>query len=52
MRFEVIEYRDENGQEKIVTTYEIAAADYQRTLDALHDAMKAGRISGYAITQV
>lgn len=53
MIFEVIEYtKDENGNQKILTTYEISASDYGRTIDRLNGDVKLGRISDYAITQV
>ena len=53
MIFEVIEYvKDENGTERILTTYEISASDYGRTVDRLDGDVRLDRISSYAITQV
>ena len=53
MIFEVIEYiKDENGTERILTTYEISARDYSITVNRLDGDVWLGRISSYAITQV
>lgn len=53
MIFEVIEYvKDENGIERIITTYEISASDYALAVSRLDGDVRIGRISSYAITQV
>lgn len=53
MIFEVIEYvKDENGTERILTTYEISASDYRITVSRLDGDVWLGRISSYAITPV
>ena len=53
MIFEVIEYiKDENGTERILTTYEISASDYRITVNRLDEDVWLDRISSYAITEV
>lgn len=53
MKFEFIEYKlDENGNEVVLTSYEVDALQFYRTMESLDKDVQDGRISSYAYTPV
>ena len=52
MRYEVIEYYEDDGSGKTSSAYEIEASELGATIDSLNERIKSGKLKDADITPV
>lgn len=52
MQFEIVEYQNDCGVEKVVSTYTVDQLDLSKVIDELEEDVRKGRISKFDVFKV